>query len=422
MSRRGGEEPDGTPAGPGAGAGGPPAPDREAVPDAEALARHYRRFGVDQRVLLTGHAHQAWPDVAFQAQQKAWLDAAELVDDKWERAYARAEEVRRGWRRLLDDDSSGEIALGASTHDLLVQFLSALPWKRRRTVLTTDAEFHTVRRQLDRLDEAGWVGVRRVPGRPVEGVVDRLVHDLGRRPDDTACVILSTVYYETAEIVPGLGELAAACRRHGVPLLLDTYQHLNAVPFSLPEEGLEDVWVTGGGYKYCQLGEGNCFLRFPADARPRPVVTGWFTESEPRDEPDRPHRVPYGAGAARFMGATYDPVSHYRAAAVFRFFEREGLTPEVLRRISRRQVGRLAGGLSGLVGQEALPGLRRGPEGVAGFLAIRLPGAGTVRDALRERGIRADTRRDLLRLGPAPYVSDAQLDAAVAALAEILEG
>jgi len=393
-----------------------------SIPDPASLAGSYRRFRVDQRILLTGHAHQAWPDAAFQAQQEAWLDAADAVDDKWDRAYAKADEVRAGWRRLLDDGDGGRIALGANTHDLLVRFLSALPLDRRRTVLTTDAEFHTVRRQLNRLDEAGWVRVRRVPGRPVEEVVERLVAALEDGAGDTACVILSTVYYETAEIVPHLPELAAACRRRGVPLLLDTYQHLNVVPFSIREMGLEDVWVTGGGYKYCQLGEGNCFLRFPAGERPRPVVTGWFTESEPRDEPDRPGRVPYGAGAARFMGATYDPVSHYRAAAVFRFFRDRGLTPDVLRKINRRQVDRLTRGVVGLVGEDALPGTRRGPHGVAGFLAVRLPEgrAEEVRNALRDEGIRTDTRGDLLRLGPAPYVSDEQIDATVAALSRHL--
>ena len=67
------------------------------------LARHYSRFRVAERLLLTGHSHQAWPDVAFEAQQQAWLDAAELVDDKWERAEARAADVRDGFARLLGD-------------------------------------------------------------------------------------------------------------------------------------------------------------------------------------------------------------------------------------------------------------------------------------------------------------------------------
>jgi kynureninase len=33
-----------------------------------ALARHYSRFGVERRLLLTGHSHQAWPDVALEGQ------------------------------------------------------------------------------------------------------------------------------------------------------------------------------------------------------------------------------------------------------------------------------------------------------------------------------------------------------------------
>ena len=44
--------------------------------DASALAEHYSRFRVSERLLLTGHSHQAWPDVAFEAQQRVWLDAA----------------------------------------------------------------------------------------------------------------------------------------------------------------------------------------------------------------------------------------------------------------------------------------------------------------------------------------------------------
>src|SRR2546422_10697370 len=35
----------------------------------------------------------------------------------------------------------------------------------------------------------------------------------------------------------------------------------NVLPFSLRTERLAQAFVVGGGYKYCQLGEGNCFLR-----------------------------------------------------------------------------------------------------------------------------------------------------------------
>ena len=46
-----------------------------------ALARHYGRFRVAERLLLTGHSHQAWPDCGFDAQAEAWLDAARYVDE-----------------------------------------------------------------------------------------------------------------------------------------------------------------------------------------------------------------------------------------------------------------------------------------------------------------------------------------------------
>src|SRR5688572_6204714 len=91
-----------------------------------ALAPHYSRFGVSERFLLTGHSHQAWPDSGFDGQMQAWLDAAHYVDDKWEQAFAQAEQVREGFTRLLGN-AGGSVALGANTHELVVRLLSALP-------------------------------------------------------------------------------------------------------------------------------------------------------------------------------------------------------------------------------------------------------------------------------------------------------
>src|SRR6187401_1412711 len=86
------------------------------VAPVDNLAAHYSRFRVTERLLLTGHSHQAWPDVGFAAQQQAWLDAAEFVDAKWERATQQASLVQAGFRRLLND-ADGDIALGQNTHE-----------------------------------------------------------------------------------------------------------------------------------------------------------------------------------------------------------------------------------------------------------------------------------------------------------------
>lgn len=110
-----------------------------------ALTPHYSRFQVSERLLLTGHSHQAWPDVGFAAQQQAWQDAALYVDEKWEHAFARVDRVRRGYAALLGDQD-GDITLAPNTHELVVRFLSALSLRERPKLVTTDAEFHTIRR------------------------------------------------------------------------------------------------------------------------------------------------------------------------------------------------------------------------------------------------------------------------------------
>lgn len=380
------------------------------------LAPHYSRFRVAERLLLTGHSHQAWPDVGFEAQQRAWLDAAELVDDKWDRAFGMADRVRDGFARLLDD-ADGHIALGANTHELVVRFLSALPLARRPRLVTTDGEFHTLRRQLDRLGEEG-IEVIRVPARPAGLVAERLAKMV---TDRTAAVLVSAVLYENAHIVPNLRIALEACRRFGAVMLVDAYHALNVVPFSLVAERLQDAYVVGGGYKYCQLGEGNAFLRLPPDCTLRPVITGWFSEFAHLTAPPNRGPVPYGPGPFRFAGATYDPTSHYRAAAVFDFFERQRLTPSLLRAVSQHQVGLLADAFDRL---DLNPGVidrdrRAVPlEAIGGFLALRAPRAADIARALRDLDVWTDYRGGLLRLGPAPYLSDAQLNAAVVALAD----
>lgn len=388
----------------------------------ENLARHYSRFRVSQRVLLTGHSHQAWPDAAFDAQKQAWLDAAEHVDDKWGRAFEVADQVRVGFRRLLDDPD-GHIALGQNTHELLVRFLSALPLRERPRLVTTDGEFHTIRRQLDRLEAEGIEIVRVATATDDASSHGAVAEAIVAAVDDrTAAVLASSVLFRDARIVEGLGEVAAACARVGAELLVDAYHSLNAVPFSVAEMGLQHAFVVGGGYKYCQLGEGNCFLRFPAECDLRPVLTGWFAEFGTLAAAPGEGGVAYGEGHLRFAGSTYDPVSHYRAATVFDFFREQGLDAGRLRKISLAQIRRLAARVDALAldpgilsRDRSIPLERRG-----GFLALETPRAGEVACKLRGRRVYADSRGRVLRLGPAPYVTGDQLDEAVEVLGEVV--
>ena len=144
------------------------------------------------------------------------------------------------------------------------------------------------------------------------------------------------------------------------------------------------------------------------------MLTGWFAAFDAL-EAGAHGGVAYGPGARAFGGATYDPTSHYRAAAVFDFHAAQGLTPPRLRAISQSQIARLIAAFEsrdlarqGLV-VEPMP-----PERRAGFLAIRSGDAAGLSRALNARGLWCDARGHWLRLGPAPYLTDQQQDDSIA--------
>ena len=397
------------------------APELYAHPN--GIARYYTQFDVGGRILLSGHSHQAWPDVAMRGQQQALIDAARHVDDKWQYAFEKADDVRRGYARLLDCDPD-QIALGPATHDLIVKLLSALHLAQRPRLVTTGGEFHALRRQLARFEEDG-IEVARVALDPIDTLAERVAAEVDGR---TAAAFVSSVLFESARIVPDLHAVQAACDREGAAFVVDAYHQLNVVPASLAAEGLEGAFVTGGGYKYCQLGEGNAFLRVPDGWDDlRPSITGWFSEfgvviDAAAAPPRRGHAAPvaYGAGPARFAGATYDPTSHYRASEVFRFFREMGLTPALLREVSQHQVGLLAHQFDALDLDPAVIARDRSTplERIGGFLPLRSPHAGALNRDLKRRGVFTDYRIDILRLGPAPYLSNRQLRDGIAALGD----
>ena len=378
------------------------------------LAQHYSHFRVAERLLLTAHSHQAWPDCSLAAQEQAWLDAAEWVDDKWNKAAQKAELVRAGFRRLLNE-TNAEIALAQNTHELVMRFISALDLVARPRIVTSDGEFHTLRRQLSRLREEG-VELIVVPQYPANTFSERLAKVVDKK---TAAVMVSQVFFNSSRVVTDFHAVAQQSNYLGVPLLVDMYHSLNVLPVNVHNLGLEQAFIVGGGYKYCQLGEGNCFMRVPPDCTLRPVNTGWYAEfgllaEQPDDE------VHYGPGAARFAGSTYDPTSHYRGARVFQFFEEHGLTPELLRQISQHQLAVLATTFASLDLPQTDISLDHALalSERAGFLVVQTKYAGQLCQLLEKQGVMTDARGHALRFGPAPYHTDHQLREAMQALGD----
>ena len=389
--------------------------------DHEAFRAAYARFlsspEAEGRVLLTGHSHQAWPDVAREAVARSYDDAARLVDDKWGEVFGRIDSVGKRVLARMGFDEGDPIAFGKSTHELVFRLMTCLPLHEATRIVTTDSEFHSLHRQASRLAEEG-VEIAWVPGHPREGLAERLIAAI---TPATRMVAFSAVMFEDSYVVPRLGDVLARAREVGAIALVDAYHAFNVAPLEWgPPTVRDSAFVTAGGYKYAAFGEGVCWMRVPRDCTLRPLDTGWFADFAALEGP-RSHAVGYGPGGARFSGATFDPVSFYRAHAVLDHWDRFGLGPAELRAISAAQTARIIDRLDarGLGAQIASA---REPSRRGGFVSVRTSNAEEHTRALRKKGVFVDSRGELLRLGPAPYLTNEEIDRGVDLVAGALRG
>jgi kynureninase len=202
-------------------------------------------------------------------------------------------------------------------------------------------------------------------------------------------------------------------------VLVDAYHAFNTLDFNA-DQWPGRVFVTGGGYKYAQSGEGVCWMLLPANSTERPRNTGWFAHFESLDRPPG-QRVEYGAGGDRFFGATFDPTSLYRGLWVLRWMDELGLDVATLRAQSTLQTALIFERFDAL--NLAARGLSvrtpRGP-GRGAFVALETPRARELVKQLRDEGVHTDARGALLRLGPAPYLTAAEIERGMNALARVL--
>tara|TARA_R110000868_G_scaffold410693_4_gene699794 strand:- start:19801 stop:20985 length:1185 start_codon:yes stop_codon:yes gene_type:complete len=385
---------------------------------AERLIPHYSHFRVSERLLFTGHSHQAWPDVAREGQTEYFDVCADRVDNKWEVGFEKTE-ILRNYLRDYYDDPEGLYCREESTHFLMVSLMSSFDLKNKPKVITTDGEFHSMHRQLKRLEEEG-LEIARVATNPDETFAQRIISEIDAR---TSAIMLSRIYFQTSLINTHLSDIAAAARIHGIPVIIDDYHGTNVVPLSFREEGLEDCFILIGGYKYLQWGEANCFLRFPKECELRPVITGWFASFSTLEQPQGDDRVQYDKSDQRFASATYDPSSQFRAAKVVEFFQEQGLTPEVLRNQYEAQVGLLRSlFLENDFDPKVIKLTHTEPLSLnGGFLSLTSPKAREIRADLLSRGVFTDARNEILRLGPAPYTTVAQIEAVIVELSKSID-
>ena len=360
------------------------------------------------RLHFAAHSHHLWPDAAFEGHAQAAHDAARLADAKWSKVMDEVwPEARAHVARELGTGDPSAVAFSSNTHDFVVRLVTAAPRKAGRLrVLTTDAEFHSARRQLARWEEEGWVTVERVAAEPFGSFSERFL--AAARAGEHDLILVSQVLFGSGRIFDRVQELAVLGRPDGPWVAFDGYHAFMAVAEPFGETAARSAFYLAGGYKYAMSGEGCALMHAPAGFAPRPPVTGWFAEYDDLALP--PGSVGYPPDARRFLGATFDPSGLYRFNAVQRMLQANGLTtPRISAHTAALQAQLLA-----LLDKTALGRveLLNPLDGAAHarFLAFRSPDAQRWQEALKASNCITDVRGDVLRIGFGIYQDEADVE------------
>lgn len=362
-----------------------------------------------KRLHFAAHSHHPWPDVSFDAHNRAWLDAAEMADDKWDHIFGTV--IPRTTERIakvLDLESGATLTFAPNTHELLVRLFSCFDPPVR--MLSTGSEFHSFTRQSRRWEEEGLAIVDRVPTEPFETFAERFtaearsgVHDL---------IYVSQVFFDSGFVVPELDRIVSSVSEERSFFVIDGYHGFMAMPTDLGS--IQDrAFYIAGGYKYAMSGEGVCFLHSPPGYGPRPVDTGWYAGFG-QLETGVGRDVGYAEDGSRFAGATYDPSGVYRMDAVLGWLaDRSVGAHEIHQHAHGLQERFLAG--------DVLPGeLTPGPGlGRGNFLTFETKDAADVYHRLHDEGVITDYRGDRLRIGFGVYQDDDDVDRLLDVIREI---
>jgi kynureninase len=187
------------------------------------------------------------------------------------------------------------------------------------------------------------------------------------------------------------------------------------MPVDVRASGVD--FFAGGVLKWLCGGPGGAFLYASPEMRERyaPALTGWQAHARPfAFEPQMEH----AGGAWRWLTGTPPIPSLYAAIEGPRLVRKAGI--ERVRAKSTRQTRALiaAGEARGWRVHAPREDARRG-----GTVAMDVPHAYEVSQALLARDVLVDYRPDAgIRLAPHFYTRDEEIDAAVAAIDDILAG
>lgn len=364
------------------------------------------------------HSHHYWPDVTREAQLKYWDDSCAYVDDKWSYFFSsKIPQAQSHIAKVLGLSNSSQIVFSPNTHEMVFRLLSSLNWTKKIRILTTDSEFYSFDRQINRIAEFTQFEIVKIPTHPFATFNERFEQALTEQTWDFT--FLSHVFFNSGWVCD-IERLAKANGDKSI-FVIDGYHSFMAVPLNL--SAIEDnIFYLGGSYKYAQGGEGACFLYVPKKIRHRPFYTGWFAELSHLSSVG--NEVGYPVDALQYAGSTMDFSGLYRLIAVMDLFQEIDLdTPKIHNFIQANQnffLNYLGSTQHPLLNDKTL--LLENLKNHGHFLTFQLDSEKTTQEIVKKlnhKKVKTDSRGARLRFGFGLYHDQQDIEKACRIIASI---
>ncbi|MGE5483825.1 MAG: aminotransferase class V-fold PLP-dependent enzyme [Ignavibacteriales bacterium] len=383
---------------------------RGSLGDPGVVEAWRKEFPILARIIHVGNCSQSPQSLWVRRGIETYLDNWLTVGMDWNYWIQEVNLAKAEFAKLINAEPD-EIAVSTSVSEAVASVASGLDMSgKRRKIVATEAEFPTVGHV--------WLGHQKY-GCKVEFVPVRdgevKIEDYERYVDgETLVTSVTHVYYQTGfkQDLEKIGEIAHS---KGSIMLVDAYQSLGTVPVDV--KALDIDILTSGNLKYLLGIPGIAFLYVKKDLVPRlkPAVTGWFGQENPFAF--KVHYLDYASDARRFDTGT-PPVMPAFAA-------RAGM--EIINAVGPREIGRKIEELSA----HCIDGIRRrglalaspvDPKRKGSTTSVKVPDPHAVEEALKERGIIASARGDVIRVAPHFFTRPEDIDTVLDEIQDVLRG
>jgi len=339
----------------------------------------------------------------------AYLDGWLARGMDWESWITEIHAAKEAFARLIGAEPT-EVALSTSASAAVASVASALTTGgERRRVLTTEAEFPTVGHVWLAHARYG-LEVEFIPVR--DGAIE--IEEYEGRVDERTLIVSATHVYYKNGFKQDVKRIAEIAHRAGAIALVDAYQSLGTCRVDAGELDI-DILVSGN-QKYLLGLPGIAFVYVKESLieRLEPSLTGWFGRVNPFAFD--PKTLDYAADARRLETGTPPVFAAVAARAGMELIEQADT------RYIEARIEELSAHTIAAVAERGLE--YSGPHDVrrkGATTAIRVPEPAKIERLLKERGVVASARGDVIRIAPHFFTTTEDINRALDELRSTLE-